>query len=205
MDMENETLVEKEVVDEEIVANVDPPFSFAAGILGWTTAMFAFFAILALGLDLLDTQAFNGAPARAAIGLSQPMVNALTSAGVAIVLLATFLAFLVGGYAAGRINRAFGLVQGAIVVAWTIVATFIGNAMTSQATRASDLGILLQPFAIDWANVSTASGVVIVVALLVALGGAVLGGWAGVRWTRRATVVATSRHWRSGWRGRPGT
>jgi len=99
-------------------------------------------------------------------------------------LVAVFLAYLLGGYAAGRMARFDGVRNGLGVWLWTIiVAVLLGIAGAIIGTTfnvASQIHLK-----IDTATLTMAGAISIAVTLIVMLLGAVLGGLFGERYNRR--------------------
>lgn len=110
---------------------------------------------------------------------------------VAVVLL---LAYLFGGYVAGRMARRAGLLNGlGVFVVAVIIVAVVGALVASQAdagavrTNLRSLGIPTS--GTEWGKVGTVAGVASLVAMLV---GALLGGMLGERWHTKLSRRATS-------------
>ena len=99
-------------------------------------------------------------------------------------LVALFIAYIIGGYTAGRMARFDGAKNGIGVVLWTIiVAVLLGAAGTALGTRfnvASQLHLKLNS-----ATWTTAGLLALAIALVVMVIGAVLGGVMGERYHRK--------------------
>lgn len=99
-------------------------------------------------------------------------------------LVALFIAYIIGGYTAGRMARFDGAKNGIGVVVWTIiVAAVLGAGGTALGTRfnvASQLHLKLNS-----GTMTTAGLLALVVAIVVMLLGAVLGGVMGERYHRK--------------------
>jgi len=98
-------------------------------------------------------------------------------------LVAIFLAYLIGGYTAGRMARFSGARNGLGVVIWTVIVAIIlgiaGAALGSNFDVASNLHLKFDP------QTATAAGVISgVITLLVMILGATLGGILGERYHR---------------------
>jgi hypothetical protein len=98
-------------------------------------------------------------------------------------LVAIFLAYLIGGYTAGRMARFAGVRNGVGVVIWTIIVAIIlgiaGAVLGSNFNVASQLHLKFNP------QTATAAGVISgLITLLVMLLGATIGGMMGERFHR---------------------
>lgn len=127
----------------------------------------------------------------AALGLAEGGINAADArnasigAGIGLVL-AQFLAYMWGGYTAGRMARGAGVLNGFLVpivaivlvaLLGAIVAAVAGN-MNVQADVNATQQQLPLPLS-DLAEIGTGVGIGVLIAML---GGGVLGGWLGDRW-----------------------
>ena len=127
----------------------------------------------------------------AALGLTEGGINAsdvrnaTIGAGIGVVL-AQFLAYMWGGYTAGRMARGSGILNGLLVplgaiiliaLIGAIVAAFAGNVNVQAETNAAQANLPL-PLS-DLADIGTGIGIGVLVAMF--LGGA-LGGHLGSRW-----------------------
>lgn len=106
--------------------------------------------------------------------------------GIVILLLILFIAYYCGGYVAGRMARFDGAKQGFAVWLWAIViaiiATIIGAIAGSQMGALSNFNAVPN---MDQSMMTTAGILTLVGLLLVTLGGAILGGLAGMRFHRK--------------------
>ena len=153
-------------------------YSVGATFLGWCVASFLTFVLLALVAGAATGFASDGA---------QDGVNANDveefSLGITIAsLVAIFVAYLVGGYAAGRIGLWRGAAHGAGVPVWTILVTVIlvivGAAIGAEALE--NVGLTVT--GVDFNQAATTAAVVtLVLTLLAMFGGAILGGKLGER------------------------
>ena len=175
-------------------------FSLGATFLGWAVA--SFFSLVFTALLLL---ALGGAAAGDATdggGVTAGDFTSLGAAGFVGLLVATFLAYLIGGYAAGRIAHFDGAKHGAIVPAWTILfgllAILAGAAFGAQLANYVSLPYVA---GIDWGAMTTYGILGILGLLLVAFAGAILGGILGARQDQRHEGAVVER--RRAFRGRP--
>jgi hypothetical protein len=158
---------------------------FGACFFGWLTAtgtaviLTALLAAIGAGVgltrDLDADQPLAGPPTAGLVG--------------SIVLLAIiFVAYLAGGYVAGRMARFNGVKQGVGVWLWAIIVAVVVAVLSliagSQLNLSGDLsGFLRLP--VNQAQMTTGGLIVAVLVLVVALVGAILGGLAGMRFHRR--------------------
>lgn len=121
-------------------------------------------------------------------------VGAAGVIGLAVIL---FISYYCGGYVAGRMARFQGARQGVAVWVWALVIAAVVALLGFIA--GSEFNVLQQingfpRIPVDEGTLSSAGIVTLVVALLVSLAGAILGGIAGVRYHRkvdRAGLVDT--------------
>ncbi len=111
------------------------------------------------------------------------VVNAGVGVGVAVVL-AQFLAYLWGGYTAGRMARGSGAANGVLVPVIALILVGILGSVIAATTGAadditrSDFQQLPLPLG-RLADIGTAVGIGLLAAMF---GGEALGGWLGARW-----------------------
>lgn len=181
--------------DRGVRAYAEPPvarrrFSLGATFLGWSVA--AFFTIV-----------FSGA---AAIALGAPLfamadldAQGLASWAFAAYLVASFLAYVIGGYAAGRIALWDGVRHGLGTVAWAVLFALL--ALFVGATLVEDLS-LAPSFPIDARALGATMLVGVVLVLAAMLGGSALGGMWGQRYHDRVHGIEPRRRL-ARTRGRP--
>lgn len=108
--------------------------------------------------------------------------------GIVVLLVILFIAYYCGGYVAGRMARFDGVKQGLAVWLWAIIvaiiATIIGAIVGSQLGALSNFNGMPQ-IQLDQGMMTTAGIVTLVGLVLVTLGGALLGGMAGMRFHRK--------------------
>ena len=162
------------------------------GGIKWGAAFFGWLSANGLAVLLIAIISAAGV----AIGLTQdvPSVDEATSnaSGIGIgggiaLLVVLFLAYLAGGYVAGRMARFDGARQG--VAVWVIgllvviALAVVGAVFGSEYNVLSQLNLPRIP--IDEGTLTTAGIVALVAVLLVTLLGAVLGGKLGERYHRK--------------------
>ncbi|WAP52046.1 hypothetical protein OL239_01595 [Arthrobacter sp. ATA002] len=106
-------------------------------------------------------------------------------AGVIILMVVQFVAYFCGGYVAGRMARFNGIKQGVAVWAWGIVIAVALALIGAIAGSQLDINAQLNTYPQLSGDNTAAAVISAVIAALVALGGAILGGLAGMRFHRR--------------------
>ena len=160
-----------------------------SAFFGWLTATGAAVLLTALlsaagtaiGISTVD----NVADTAAAAGDN---VETIGTAGAILVLLILFIAYYCGGYVAGRMARFKGAIQGVAVWVWAIVIAVVVAVLGVVAGSQYDVLSQLNAFPripLSEGDITTAGVIALVLAALVALAGAVLGGMAGMRFHRR--------------------
>ena len=164
----------------------------------------AFFGwVAAMGIAVLLTALV--AATGAAIGqstsgdLGKAVDNNATAIGLwGAVALAVimFIAYYCGGYVAGRMARFNGALQGLTVWLWAVVIAIIVAILTSVAgSQYNILGNIngFPRIPMSAADLTTAGIVTAIIIALVSLGGAVLGGIAGMRYHRHVDRAGLGR------------
>lgn len=113
-------------------------------------------------------------------GLRTEVVTGATiGAGVGLVIV-QFLAYLWGGYTAGRMARGSGVVNGILVPVVAIVIVIALGAILSAFVGVEEPDVQRLPLPLDTArDIGTGVGIGLLVAMLA---GGALGGWVGARW-----------------------
>jgi hypothetical protein len=164
---------------------------FGAAFFGWLTA--TGLAVLVLSILAATGVAFGLASTASvdqAVQQSQDQTGTAKTVGLigAIVLLVIlFVAYLSGGYVAGRMARFNGVKQGLAVWLWALITAVIIAAIAAVA--GSKYNILAQlnlpRIPVDEGSVTTVGLIAIGAAVLAALLGALLGGKLGTRYHRK--------------------
>jgi hypothetical protein len=157
-------------------------FYWGSDFIGFAVAIF--FTILFFGIvgAIVGTVGYQlHAPVPKLGGHMTTTTQQLGIGGLIGGLVALFLAYLIGGYTAGRMARFDGLKNGIGVVVWTIIAgVSLGIAGASIGMRfnvASQLHVT-----IDRATLTVGGGISLAVALLIMLLAALVGGILGARY-----------------------
>lgn len=170
-----------------------------SAFFGWLAAtglaaiLIAVLAAAGTGLGWVDEAAVVGT-------VQQPetdQARTLSLIGAIVLLAVLFVAYFAGGYVAGRMARFSGAKQGLAVWLWGVVVTAGVALIVATVGPPSEVVPGLDIPAFVNATMGVAAGVGILIAAVVALVAAVLGGLAGMRFHRKVdraeeNVVAVS-------------
>lgn len=173
------------------------------GGIKWGSAFFGWLAAMGVAAVLTALLAAAGT----ALALNNPTATSATTdlassdpgtastiglTGAVAVLIVMFVAYLAGGYVAGRMARIDGPRQGLGVWIWMIAIVVVAALVATLAGTAYDVLGRLNTFPripLDGTQLAAAGVITIVLAALVSLAGALLGGAAGMRYHRRMDAV----------------
>ena len=169
---------------------------WGSAFFGWLTAM-GVTAILTALLTAAGTALAvnNEAGTSAAADLAATdteTARTIGLTGAVAVLLVLFVAYLAGGYVAGRMARVDGPRQGFGVWVWMVGVAVVAAIAATVAGSAYDVLARLNTYPrmpIDAGQLATAGAVTLVLALVVTLVGALLGGALGMGYHRRMDAV----------------
>jgi len=151
-------------------------FSWGSDFFGWLAAA-----------GLAGILAGIVAAAGAALGLTEGSTDQIGLGGGIALAAVLFVAYLAGGYVAGRMARFDGTRQGLGVWLWGILIA--GAIAVLAAAGGSKYNVLdqlnLPRIPIDQGNLTDTGAIVLAVGLVVSLVGAIIGGTLGARWHRR--------------------
>lgn len=158
-------------------------FNLGAAFFGW---------LVAIGIAVLLTALLSAAGA--AIGLSELSADEARSGadtisivGGVLFLLVLAIAYYAGGYVAGRMSRFDGMRQGigvwVIGLLATILLAVLGAIAGSEYNVLADLNLPRIP--IDEGDLATGGIIALVIAVIVTLAAAALGGKVGERYHRK--------------------
>lgn len=165
------------------------PFSLGATFLGWSVAAFFTLVFTVVTVAFLGTRV-AGSP----IDLSGVALGALAG-----YLVATFAAYIIGGYAAGRIALWDGVKHGMLTVFWAVLFAAVAVALGTTLSAQFDMSAYIP---VDFSTLTTGSIIAVVLTLVAMLAGSGLGGMIGERY--HARVHGTDQPRRSSrMRGRP--
>lgn len=171
-------------------------FSVGATFLGWSVAAFFTLVFLAIAGILLGAKDLSGG-AEEMVSLDASEVGL---ANLAIYLVATFLAFVIGGYAAGRIAIRDGMAHGLAIVGWAVLFGLVG--LLAGATLADDIAAFTN-VRLDRGSITIGVVAGVLATLIAQLAGAALGGSLGERYHERIDGLEPRRAGERRTRSRP--
>jgi hypothetical protein len=156
-------------------------FSWGADFFGWLAA--AGLAAILAGIV---------AAAGAALGLTEGSTEEIGLGGGIALLAVLFVAYVAGGYVAGRMSRFDGARQGFGVWLWGIlIAGAIALLAVAAGSKYNVLDQLNLPrIPVDQGTLTTGGAIALGGALVVTLLAAMIGGVLGARWHRRVDRLA---------------
>jgi hypothetical protein len=151
-------------------------FSWGADLFGWLAAA-----------GLAGILAGIVAAAGAALGLTEGSTDEIGLGGGIALITVLFVAYLAGGYVAGRMSRFDGARQGFGVWLWGIlVAGAIALLAVAGGSKYNVLDQLNLPrIPVDQGTLTTGWAIALAAGLVVSLLAAMIGGALGARWHRR--------------------
>jgi hypothetical protein len=199
------------VENEPAAVPVDPQASLREDVVDREERRFggikvgsAFFGwVAAMGIAVLLTALAAAIGAAVGLGASGNLSRAVTDNagavgvwGAVILAVILFVAYYCGGYVAGRMARFNGALQGLTVWLWAVVIAIIVAILTAIA--GSQYNILGNVNGFPRVPMSgsdlTAAGIITAIVIaLVSLGGAILGGIAGMRYHRQVDRAGLGR------------
>ncbi|MHA7294298.1 YrzE family protein [Arthrobacter sp. HLT1-21] len=159
---------------------------FGSAFFGWLTAtgmavlLTALVAAAGAVFGLSTNTDLNDAAEQVA---ADPQTVGITGAIILLVIL--LLSYFAGGYVAGRMARFNGAKQGVAVWLWAIIIAALVAILGLIFGRQSAVLANVNSFPLNEGSLTTTGIVAVAVALIVALGGAILGGLTGMRYHRR--------------------
>jgi MFS family permease len=166
---------------------------FGSAFFGWLTAtgmavlLTALLSAIGAGVGVAnDADAEQLADQAAQDAASVGIVGGIA---LAVVL---FVAYFAGGYVAGRMARFDGAKQGIAVWLWAIIVAIVLAVLAAVAGSQFNLLTQVNGFPripVDEGTLTTGGIIALVVAAIVTLAGAILGGLAGMRYHRRVDHV----------------
>lgn len=174
-------------VREDVVAKQKEQFGgmrFGTAFFGWLTAT---------GAAVLLTALVAGAGAAVGLGTEADPTETSDAATIGLVgaialAVVVFVSYFVGGYVAGRMARFSGAKQGIAVWLWAllvaVVLAIVGAIAGSQFNVLANLNSFPR-IPINEGDLALGSIVTAIAVAVVSLGGAILGGLAGMRYHRK--------------------
>ncbi len=181
----------------------DRGFSFLDSFLGWNVAAFWMLVLTGIALAILGAAAYSSGATAANGVFTIPNLQGLTIAGIVGLFVAQFLAYLIGGYAAGRMARGSGVANGTGVAVWGVVIALLVGALVYGLGTQYDLGYWASFYGVSFANWTGQVVLVLALTLVAMFLGAILGGMLGARPYERAYVEGVERRRGVYRRGRP--
>lgn len=190
-------------VDTVAAAPLEPSAAVAReraayGGIKWGSAFFGWLTAMGLAVVLTALVAAAGT----ALGLANDVTTAeaasdsaatIGTAGAIAVLLIMLVSYFAGGYVAARMARLDGARQGFAVWLWSVaIAAVLGLIAVVVGSQYDVLGQLntFPRVPVDAATLSTMGLISLVLAVIVSLVGAILGGMAGMNYHRRLDAAA---------------
>lgn len=193
------TTAREDAVRHDVVGREREEFSgfkFGSAFFGWLTAMGAALLLTALVSAAGTAIGLGATPdleeAADAVRDNVGTVGIIGAIALAVVL---FVAYFAGGYVAGRMARFSGAKQGLAVWLWAVAtAAVVAIVVALTGSRFNILADLnaFPRIPLDEGDLTTVGIITAVVVAIVSLGGAVLGGLAGMRYHRRVDAVGFS-------------
>ncbi|GAA4265608.1 TIGR04086 family membrane protein [Frondihabitans peucedani] len=166
--------------------------NFGSAFFGWLAAvglaglLYLIAGGIAVAAGLAQPSVLTGSASRVESLGSAFDTRTLQITALVVFLVILFLSYFVGGFVASRMARFSGLKQGLAVWLWglvmSIIAAVVGVVIGSQAvSQVSNMGAGLKLESFITVDALIAEGLIVVLSL----GGALLGGLAGLRYHRR--------------------
>lgn len=181
---------------EDVIAREKERFGgmkFGSAFFGWLTAT-GLTVILSAVIGAIVVGISGGIEDAADETANAQFGDVFVSAIVVLAVL--FLSYYCGGYVAGRMARFAGAKQGIAVWLWAVVVAIIvaivGAIVGSQFTTVAGLDAVPQ-IPITAEDLGASGIITAVLAFVVTLGGAILGGLAGMRFHRRVDRAGLGR------------
>jgi amino acid transporter len=173
---------------KEVVARQKEEFGgmkFGAAFFGWLAA-----TGMAVLLTAIVAAAGTALGYTANVNTTDPTAGEVQTIGLvgAIALLAViFIAYFCGGYVAGRMARFNGLRQGIAVWLWAVLAAIVAAVVAVGAGSSYDVlaNLNLPRIPVTEGSLTTLGALTAIGIAAASLGGAILGGLAGMRFHRR--------------------
>lgn len=170
---------------------------FGSAFFGWLTATGTAVLLTALvaAAGAAVGLATNGSPSDAA-DAANANADTIGIIGVIAVAVVLFVAYYCGGYVAGRMARFDGLKQGFAVWLWAIIIAIVVAVLSAIAGAQFNILGNLNSFPripVNEGDLTVAGIITAIVVALISLGGALLGGLAGMRYHRKVDRVGLGR------------
>lgn len=176
-------------ISDEIVTGLAEPvdarryagFDWVASLLGFAVAMFFLAVFWGIVATVVGTLGFRPALGSVTAAATAPYAEAAAAGGLAAIL----LAYLIGGYAAGRVARFNGGRNGLGVVLWTVIVA-IGLGIAGAILETLQFGLVQNlHFGISLRAAAVDAAIAAAPLLILMLLGSLVGGALGTRYHRR--------------------
>jgi hypothetical protein len=161
---------------------------FGSAFFGWLTATGTAVLLTALIAAGTAVGVATGTDAGQAVGEATQNASTVGLAGGIALAVVLFVAYYAGGYVAGRMARFNGAKQGVAVWVWAVLIAIVVAVLGAVAgSKYNILGTLnsFPRLPVDEGSLTTGGVLALLVAALVSLAGAILGGLAGMRFHRK--------------------
>lgn len=185
--IENRTTTTRAGIDrEEVIAREKEQF----GGIKFGSAFFGWLAATGMGVLLTALVAAFGTALGFGAEAEEVVENAdtVTIVGAVLLLVILFIAYYCGGYVAGRMARFSGAKQGFAVWLWAVVIAVVIAIVGAVAGDQFNILANVNTFPripMSEAELTTAGIITAVLVAVASLGGAILGGLAGMRYHRK--------------------
>jgi len=166
---------------------------FGSAFFGWLTATGTAVLLTAIlaGAGTAIGVAANTSVGEATTAADQQTKTVGVAGGIALLVI-LFIAYYCGGYVAGRMARFNGLKQGLAVWLWgVVIAIVVALVAAAAGSKYNILGRLnsFPRIPVDEGSLTTGGIIALLIVVAAALGGALLGGLAGMRFHRKVDRV----------------
>jgi len=177
-------------------------FSALSSFFGWNVAAFWMLVLTGIVLGILGANAYQSGATTT--GLTVPDLNTLAMGGIIGFVVAQFLAYLIGGIAAGRMARGRGVANGIGVAVWGLAIALLLGALAYALGTAYNLGYWLNYYGVNFRGLTAPAWTTLILTLIAMFLGGALGGALGARpYDRRVIETREERRGRIYNRGRP--
>ncbi|HSP75663.1 MAG TPA: hypothetical protein VLO31_05555 [Cryobacterium sp.] len=170
---------------------------WGSAFFGWLTATGTAVILTAVFAAIGVAVGMGGADsAEQASGNAAENAGTIALIGAIVLAVVVFVSYFCGGYVAGRMARFNGAKQGIAVWVWAIVIAAVAGIL--GAIAGGQLNVLenvnsMPSIPLDQGDLTAGSIITAIVIVFISLGGAILGGLAGMRFHRRVDREVLSR------------
>lgn len=183
----------EEVVDRE--RKQFGGFKFGSAFFGWLTATGT--AVILTALVTATTAAIGmGITDNGEVPMDEGDATTIGIVGAIVLVVVLLISYFCGGYVAGRMARFDGLKQGLAVWLWALLIAIVVAIISALAGSQFNVLANLNSFPripLNEGALTTGGIIVVIVLALAPLGGALLGGVAGMRFHRKVDRAGLGR------------